>query len=29
MNTLSRRSRIHLVLIPSYNPGIKVFETVR
>jgi glycosyltransferase involved in cell wall biosynthesis len=22
-------SRTHLVLIPSYNPGIKVFETVR
>ncbi|MHB8950694.1 MAG: glycosyltransferase family 2 protein [Rhodoferax sp.] len=29
MNTLSRRSRTHLVLIPSYNPGTKVFETVR
>ena len=23
------RSRTHLVLIPSYNPGAKVFETVR
>ena len=29
MNTLSRPSRTHLVLIPSYNPGAKVFETVR
>lgn len=25
----SRASRTHLVLIPSYNPGTKVFETVR
>jgi len=25
----SRASRTHLVLIPSYNPGAKVFETVR
>ncbi|MFZ3084867.1 glycosyltransferase family 2 protein [Rhodoferax ferrireducens] len=25
----SRASRTHLVLIPSYNPGVKVFETVR
>lgn len=24
-----QRSRTHLVLIPSYNPGAKVFETVR
>ena len=23
------RSRTHLVLIPSYNPGLKVYETVR
>ena len=22
-------SKTHLVLIPSYNPGIKVYETVR
>lgn len=29
MNTLPRASRTHLVLIPSYNPGTKVFETVR
>jgi glycosyltransferase involved in cell wall biosynthesis len=26
---MSFRSRSHLVLIPSYNPGQKVFETVR
>jgi glycosyltransferase involved in cell wall biosynthesis len=26
---MSSRSRTHLVLIPSYNPGRKVFETVR
>jgi len=26
---MSARSRTHLVLIPSYNPGRKVFETVR
>jgi glycosyltransferase involved in cell wall biosynthesis len=26
---MSLRSRSHLVLIPSYNPGQKVFETVR
>src|SRR6267378_6744832 len=26
---MSPRSRTHLVLIPSYNPGLKVFETVR
>jgi glycosyltransferase involved in cell wall biosynthesis len=26
---MSSRSRSHLVLIPSYNPGRKVFETVR
>ena len=29
MNTPSCASRTHLVLIPSYNPGTKVFETVR
>ncbi|MBA3058970.1 MAG: glycosyltransferase family 2 protein [Gammaproteobacteria bacterium] len=29
MNTAPRASRTHLVLIPSYNPGTKVFETVR
>jgi glycosyltransferase involved in cell wall biosynthesis len=27
--TISQPSRTHLVLIPSYNPGPKVFETVR
>ena len=26
---MAERSRTHLVLIPSYNPGPKVFETVR
>jgi glycosyltransferase involved in cell wall biosynthesis len=26
---MARRSRTHLVLIPSYNPGPKVYETVR
>ena len=26
---MSPRSTTHLVLIPSYNPGPKVFETVR
>ena len=26
---MSARSRTHLVLIPSYNPGRKVFETLR
>ena len=26
---MSARSRTHLVLIPSYNTGRKVFETVR
>jgi hypothetical protein len=26
---VAERSRTHLVLIPSYNPGPKVFETVR
>ncbi len=26
---MSTRSTTHLVLIPSYNPGQKVFETVR
>ncbi len=29
MTIPSRASRTHLVLIPSYNPGVKVFETVR
>ena len=29
MHIPSRASRTHLVLIPSYNPGAKVFETVR
>jgi len=29
MNSLPRPSRTHLVLIPSYNPGTRVFETVR
>ncbi|NDP38677.1 MAG: glycosyltransferase family 2 protein [Rhodoferax sp.] len=29
MNIPPRASRTHLVLIPSYNPGTKVFETVR
>lgn len=27
--TMTARSATHLVLIPSYNPGLKVFETVR
>ena len=26
---MASRSRTHLVLIPSYNPGAKVYETVR
>jgi len=26
---VAERSRTHLVLIPSYNPGAKVYETVR
>ncbi len=26
---MAERSRTHLVLIPSYNPGAKVYETVR
>ena len=26
---MAERSRTHLVLIPSYNPGETVFETVR
>ena len=26
---MAERSRTHLVLIPSYNPGIKVYDTVR
>ncbi len=26
---MADRSRTHLVLIPSYNPGAKVYETVR
>jgi glycosyltransferase involved in cell wall biosynthesis len=29
MNIPPRASRTHLVLIPSYNPGAKVYETVR
>src|SRR5512133_4277701 len=29
MNIPPRASRTHLVLIPSYNPGAMVFETVR
>ncbi len=29
MSTMSRPPATHLVLIPSYNPGEKVFETVR